>query len=152
MDLECLLYALLRCTAADVEEVRGLATGEFDDVHCRHREPGSVDHASDVAIKLDVIEIELRRFDLERLFFVQIAKFDIVLVTKHRVVVESNFGVECDQTIVFGKQKRIDLDKRGVHLLIRVIERQHELCSLIDKIIRNAKTERELASLETTKT
>ncbi len=33
--------------------------GEFDDIHCGHRQAGAIDHAGDVAIELDVVEIEI---------------------------------------------------------------------------------------------
>jgi hypothetical protein len=45
--------------AADVEEVRRLAAVQLDQVHGRHREAGAVDHAGDVAIERDVVEVVL---------------------------------------------------------------------------------------------
>ena len=50
--------------AADVEEVGGLAAIELDDVHGRHGEAGAVHHACDIPVKLDVVQVKLRRFDL----------------------------------------------------------------------------------------
>jgi len=37
---------------------------ELDDVHRRHGEAGAVDHAADVAVEADVVEVELGRGDL----------------------------------------------------------------------------------------
>ena len=54
----------LRRAAADVEEVGRLAAVELDDVHRRHREAGAVDHAADVAVERDVVQVVFRRFDL----------------------------------------------------------------------------------------
>jgi hypothetical protein len=65
---------LLVGAAADVEEVGRLAARQLDDVHRRHRQAGAVDHAADVAIELDVVERELRRLDLERVLFAEVAQ------------------------------------------------------------------------------
>ena len=59
-DLEGRRHLLLGGAAADVEEVGGLAAVELDDVHRRHGQAGAVDHAADVAVELDVVEVVLR--------------------------------------------------------------------------------------------
>ena len=60
--------------AADVEEVGRLATRQLDDVHRRHRQPGAVDHAADRAVEADVVQRELARLDLERIFLGEVAQ------------------------------------------------------------------------------
>src|SRR5438094_6254698 len=80
--------------AADVEEVGGLAAGELHDVHRRHGEAGPVDHAADVAVELDVVQPIPRRLDVERLFLVDVAQGDDVLVAPQGAVVEAQLGVE----------------------------------------------------------
>ena len=80
--------------AADVEEVGRLAAGELDDVHGRHRQAGAVDHAADVAVELDVVEVELRGLDLERVLLVEVAQRGEVRVAEEGVVVEVHLGVE----------------------------------------------------------
>ena len=37
--------------------------------HGGHRQPGAVHHAADVAVELDVVEVELRGLDLRRVLF-----------------------------------------------------------------------------------
>ena len=59
--LERLGDLLGRGAAADVEEVRGLAAVQLDDVHRGHREAGAVDHAADVAVERDIVEVVLAR-------------------------------------------------------------------------------------------
>src|SRR5207253_2501079 len=68
--------------AADVEEVRGAAARKLDDVHCGHGQAGAVDHARHIAVELDVIQSVLAGFDLERIFFVQVAEFTDVCMTE----------------------------------------------------------------------
>ena len=92
----------------------GTAAGQLDDVHRRHRQTGAVDHAGDVAVELDVVQAEFAGFDLQRLFFVQIAQFLDVLVAVQRVVVEVHLRIERVDLVVAGNEERIDLGKRGV--------------------------------------
>src|SRR5581483_5576458 len=53
---------LARATA-DIKEVGRTAAEMLDDVHRGHRETGAIDQAGDVAIELDVIQVELTRLD-----------------------------------------------------------------------------------------
>src|SRR5215212_8962675 len=147
-DAEGRLDPLLRGAAAHVEEVGGLAARELDDVHRRHREPRAVDHAGDVAVELDVVEVELRRLDLQRLLLVEVAQGVEVRVAEHRVVVEGDLGVEREQPPVLRQEERVDLKQRGVGLLVRVVERLHELGRLVDERRGQSQPEGELARLE----
>ena len=52
---------LLAGIAANVQEVGGRAAVQLDDVHGRHRQTGAVDHATDLPIQPDVVQIVLRR-------------------------------------------------------------------------------------------
>jgi hypothetical protein len=63
MMLEGLGDLLLGGAAADVEEVGRLAAVQLDDVHGRHRQARAVDHAADVAVELDVVEVVLDELD-----------------------------------------------------------------------------------------
>jgi hypothetical protein len=91
-DAERVLDLLRAGAAADVEEVRRLASRQLDDVHRRHREAGAVDHAADVAVEADVVQRELRRLDFERILFRQVAELAQVGVTVERVVVEGDLA------------------------------------------------------------
>src|SRR5262245_35705185 len=51
--------------SSNVQEVRGLATGDLDDIHGGHGEARAVHHAADVAVETNVVERVLRRLDLE---------------------------------------------------------------------------------------
>jgi len=90
--------AFLTCSEeappADIKEIRGGATGVFDDVHGGHGEAGAVDHASNAAIELDVVQAIFGGFDFKRIFLIKVAEFAEILVTEERVVVESHLGVE----------------------------------------------------------
>src|SRR5882724_10993382 len=56
---ERVLDPLLRSSAADIQKVRGLSAGELDDVHRSHRQTRAVNHATDVTVELDVVQIVL---------------------------------------------------------------------------------------------
>src|SRR5262245_38343959 len=145
---EGVLDALLRCAAADVEEVGRLAPGQLDDVHRRHRQPGAVDHAGDIAVELDVVEVVFGGFDLERRFFVEVAQLSVFFVAVERVVVEIDLRVQRVKLAVFGQQEGVDLEERGVHFDERPIEREHELRGLADQLRRQAQPEHQIARLE----
>src|SRR5205807_3936691 len=56
---KCGFHSFLRCPAADIQKICRFAAGKLDDVHRGHRQPGAVHHAGDIAVELDVVEIEL---------------------------------------------------------------------------------------------
>src|ERR1043166_3911567 len=140
--------AFLRSATTDVEKICRLTTSEFDDVHGSHRKSGAVDHTRDITVELDVVEIKLRRLNLERILFIQIAQVEKIFMTKQRIVVEVDLRVERKQSVVLRQQERIDLHQRRIHLLIRRVERLHELHRLIHKWTRQSESKRELTRLK----
>ena len=78
----------------------GAAAVELDGVHGRHGEPGAVHQAADVAVELDVVQVELRRLDLRRVLLVQVAHRDDLGMAEERVVVEVQLRVERDHAAV----------------------------------------------------
>ena len=60
-------------SAADVQEVRRLAAGQFDDVHRGHGQTSAIHHAPDGPVELDVVQRELRGLDLEWIFLAEVA-------------------------------------------------------------------------------
>src|ERR1051325_4221052 len=143
--------ALLRCAAADIEKVRGLAPGQLDDVHSRHREPRAVDHAGDVAVELDVVEVVLGSLYLKRLFLVEVAQVHKLFMAIERVVVKVDLRIERDEALVLRQQERIDLHQRSVHLLVGSVERLHEFRRLAHQVRRKTELEGELARLKRAK-
>jgi len=100
--------------AADVEEVGGVSAALFDDVHGGHGEAGAVDHAGDVSIKADVVEIKFPGFDFAGVFFGEVAVGDDLGVAEEGVVVEIEFGVEGEDFAGGGLDEGVDLDHGAV--------------------------------------
>ena len=123
---ECVLDLFGVGAATDIQEIRRTAAGELDDVHGGHRQAGAVHHAGDVAIELDVVQAELGRFHFERIFFVEIAQVDQVLVPEHGVVVEVDLGIQRDDFAILGQDQRIDLGERRIECLVCLCQRHHE--------------------------
>src|SRR6202020_2494709 len=73
-DLEGGRDLFLAGAAADVEEVRRRHAVKLEDVHRRHGETGTVDHATDGAVERDVVEIVFRGLDLLGVFFRLVAQ------------------------------------------------------------------------------
>ena len=59
--------------AADVEKIGRAAAVMLDDVHRRHGQARAVDQAGDVAVQLDVIQVELAGLDFQRGFLLLVA-------------------------------------------------------------------------------
>ena len=74
-NLERVFHLVGGSAAAHVEEVRRRAAGELDDIHGGHGQARAIDHAADRAIELDVVELVIRSFHLERVFLVEVAQF-----------------------------------------------------------------------------
>src|SRR4029077_19015386 len=122
-DFEGVLHLVGGGAAADVEKVGRSTAGKFDDVHGGHGKAGAIDHAADGAVELDVVELVIRSFHFERVFFVKVAQLEKILVAIEGVVVEIHFGVERDQAAVAGNDERVDFRERGVGFGEGAIER-----------------------------
>src|SRR3546814_6597858 len=70
-DLEGFCDLLGSSAAAHVQEVGRLAAEQLDGVHGGHGQACAVDQAADVAVQLDVGQVELAGFDFSRVFFGQ---------------------------------------------------------------------------------
>ena len=90
-------HALGGRAAADVEEVGGLAALQLDQVHGRHRQACAVDHAGDVAIERDVVEIVLAGDALGRIFLVRIAQRGHLRLAEQRVGLDVELAIERHQ-------------------------------------------------------
>jgi hypothetical protein len=94
--------------SAHIEEVGRHTARVLDDVHGGHGEAGAVHHATHGSIQLDVIEVVLRSFDFQRIFFRRIAQGLDVGMTKERVVVEIHFRVQRKKPAIRATDKGID--------------------------------------------
>ena len=129
--LKALVTACFGDAAADVQEVGRRAARVLDDVHGGHGQPGAVDHAADVAVELDVVEVRLRRLDLEGRFFAQVPHGVDIGVAGEGVVVEVHLGVQGQDRALAGHDERVDLRQRGVRGLEGPIEGGDELDGLL---------------------
>ena len=108
-NLEGVLHLLGVGASANVEEIRGRAASQLDDVHGGHGQTGAIDHAANGAVKLDVVELVARGLHFEWIFLVEVAQGRDFLVAIECVVVKGHLGVERDQPAVAGDDQRIDL-------------------------------------------
>src|SRR5690606_7475723 len=124
-DLEGFGDFLGRGAAADVQEVGGLAAEQLDGVHGGHGQAGAVDQAADVAVELDVGQIELAGLDFSRVLFVEVAVGDDLGMTEQRVGIEVELGVQRDDVALAVAVQRVDFHQRsvGVHVaLVQLLE------------------------------
>ena len=147
-DLERLGDLFGRGAAADVEEVGGLGAVELDDVHRRHREAGAVDHAADLAVERDVVEVEFGGFEFLGVLLGLVAQRHDVLLAVHRVAVEAHLGVEADQFAGLGDDQRVDLEHLAVALVEQAVEPVHEVDALLDLLALEPEGEGDAAAVE----
>src|SRR3954465_4522825 len=118
-------------TTADVEKVCGLATIMLDDVHGGHRETCAVDKAGDIAIELDIIEVEFAGLDLQGRFLTKIAHGVNFFVTEEGVVIDADLGIDRRKRILaigaFDDAERIDLYHAGIAFPPCFINTEEEL-------------------------
>ena len=75
----------------------------------------------------------LAGFNLQRLFFIQIAKFLDLRMAEQRVVVEVQLGVERVELAILCQQERIDFCQRGIGALEGLVKLHHEAAGGIDQ-------------------
>ena len=134
--------------AADVQEVGRLASGELDDVHRRHREPGAVHHAADRAVQADVVQAVPGGLDLQRILFGRVAQLGMDGVPEVRAVVQGHLGVEGQHGAVARHYERVDLDERRVQVVERPRPGRHDAGRPERRRARQAEAEREPPRLE----
>ena len=101
---------LFRGTATDIEEVGGAPAGGLQEIHRGHGEPGPVDHAADIAVEADVVQVVLGGSQIPRILLGGVAQGLNLLVTEEGVVVEIQFGVEGYHIAALGDGERVDLN------------------------------------------
>src|SRR5262249_20681478 len=138
---EGILNLLRASAAAHIQKVGGTAAGELNDVHGRHGETCTVDHATDRSVQLDIVQPETRSLHFERIFLVEIAKIEQLFVAIERVVVEIQFGIERVDLAVLGENERIDLRERSIHGDRSFGQRRHGANRGVHAGRRNAHTE-----------
>src|SRR5690625_3081717 len=147
-DLEGRGHPLLGGAATHVEEVGRIAAIELDDVHGRHGQAGAVDHAADVTVELDIVQLVAPGFELHRIFLVFVAQLDDVRMAEQRAVVEAHLGVERDHPAATGDNQRIDLQQGDVELGEGLIHGHHEPGRRLDLAPLETEREGDLAGLE----
>ena len=90
---------------------------QLDQVHGRHRESRTVDHAGDVAIQGDVIQAVGFGGRFGRVFLRAVAEFGQFRLAKQRVVVDVDLRIQGNQLPVRGDHQRVDLDEPRVTLI-----------------------------------
>src|SRR5690606_28276168 len=113
-DLERFGDLLGRGAAADVQEVGRLAAEQLDGVHGGHGQAGAIDQAADIAVQLDVGQVELAGFDLGGVFFGQVAVLDDFRMAVQSIGVEVELGIQRDDIALAVAIQGVDFNQRGI--------------------------------------
>ena len=109
-------------TTSDVQEVGGLATIQADDVHGGHGQPSSVDHAPDVAVQTNVVEIPLSSLHLPRILLRQIPLLEYVVLPEFGVIVEANLCIGGNEVALGILRQGVDLDHGAIPLDEEIVQ------------------------------
>ena len=131
-DLERLGHLLGGGTAAHIKEVCRLGAVKLDDVHRGHREACTVHHAANLAIKRDVVQVELGGSEFLGVFFRLITQRGDVGMTVNGVSVEADLGVEDFQIALVGDDQRVDLKHLHVFFHEGFEQHSHQANTLLD--------------------
>ncbi len=69
---------------------------QFNNVHRRHCQSGTIHHAADVAVQRDVVEIVASSFDLAWILLRPVPLVKDGLLTALSIVIETNFGIKAE--------------------------------------------------------
>mmetsp|Transcript_3641 Transcript_3641/g.6109 ORF Transcript_3641/g.6109 Transcript_3641/m.6109 type:complete len:253 (-) Transcript_3641:629-1387(-) len=103
-----------RGTATDIQKVRGRAAVKGNNIHRRHGESGTIDHASNTPVEANVIQIPFTGSDFTWIFLCRIALFKDILLSKGSIVIESNLGIGCQQIAIGIFGQWIDFDHGAI--------------------------------------
>src|SRR5581483_9041417 len=146
-ELECGGHPFAGRSAAHIEKVCRLAAVQLDEVHGGHREARAVDHAGDVPIEGDIVQIVLARAPLHGIFLARIPHPSDVRVAEDRIGIGVDLGIERDQAAALGDDQRVDLDETGVLLHVKPIQPHADVLELADLGALQPEAESDLPAL-----
>jgi hypothetical protein len=146
-DLERLGHLLLRGATADVEEVGGFGAIKLDDVHRRHGKARAVDHAADLAVERDVVQVMLGGGEFLGVLLRLVAQRGDVGVAVDGVAVEAELGVEYLERSTVGHDQRVDLQHLHVLLDEGLVEDAHQRHAFLDLLALEAEREGDAAAV-----
>ena len=100
--------------ATNIQKICRFTSIQFDDIHGRHREPRSIDQATDVPIQFDVRQSRGFGPHFCWFLFVEVTQYDKFRVTEQCIVIESDLGIQKDDPGIFGADHWVDFDHRAV--------------------------------------
>ena len=118
---------------ADIKEIGGLTSVEFDDIHSGHGKTGAVDEAANVTSDMDVVEVEVLGVLFARVILSLVLLSGEILLTEQSVGVDGDLGISSEHLSLLGKNEGVDLDEIGIaghEALVDLGEHVHNLVDL----------------------
>src|SRR5690606_23021381 len=121
-DLEGFGDFFRRGAAADIKEVGRLAAKQLDGVHGCHGQARTIDQAANIAVELNVCQVELAGFYFSGILFVQVTVGDDIGVTIQRVGIEIELRIKRDDVALAVAIQGVDFYQRGIGFHVADIE------------------------------
>ena len=85
---------------------------QLDDIHCAHCQSRAIDHAANIAVERNVIELPLRCMGFALILLGRVMHGLELRLPIQRIRVHYHLGIEAMQIAVIGNHQRVDLDQR----------------------------------------
>ncbi len=142
-NLKCCLHLFSICTATDIEEVCRLATLELNNIHCGHGKASSIYHASNVAVKGNVVEASSDCFffiiiliccrsEVSTLF-VHVKQF---LLSEKCIIINVDLSINTINVLLGGNSPWVNLNLGSIKLNEHLIKLLKLINSLISEFSR----------------
>src|SRR5690606_20160233 len=106
-DPEAVFHAFGISRSTDVQELCRTSATEFDNIHCRHGQSGTIDHTSHIPVELNKIEIIFLGFDFDGIFFGLIAHICEIRMPEESIVIEAHLAVHGNDIAISVDEQRI---------------------------------------------
>ena len=120
---------------------------QLDDVHRRHRQPRAIYQTRNAAIQPNVIQTELTRCHLTRIFLSRVPHRHHILLPVERVVIKIELRIQRHHFAILRHRQRIHFDLGTVTLRIQIPQGREQLHRLIHQLAAQTKRRRQLPAL-----
>ena len=121
---------------------------QLDQIHGRHRQPGAVDHAADIARQRDVIQPRCLRSHFLVVYLRIVTHVSELLLPSERVVVHAHFAVQRHHAPIGGNHQRIDFQQAQVGVGEKLVQCAQHAGEITDMTAAKPQAKRQIAALK----
>ena len=105
---------------------------QVNDIHGTHGQTGTIDHATDIAVEGNIVELPCRSFSFAGIFLRWIAHGLQVFVTIQGVAIDTQLGIQAMHIAFSGDNQWVNFDQRQVFVDEQLRQTHENLGELTD--------------------